>query len=991
MPILRGATSSRTTPNAANDMYDVFLAYSSADRTRLEPLVRAFKQQGWSVFVDHRDIGGGDLWKKKIQKAIHGCKSVVAVWSKHSILADASTEPISYFISSESAEWVNAEVEVAKRRGILLPIILDKDIKPPFGFAAYQALDFSQWQGDIAAPVFQTLAAAVRRQLDAARQAQQNELTKQQTEPIPSQAIPQQSPASEQQAQDGTNSFTGNASMPHLTVSGSFSASLEPFTVNGNSQTSEISSEIEKSPSTDKQTAPQLENGGFVAGLAGFTSEFCGVGSHAHVPDHLGVEGEANRLAELIALRETKLPLAIGLFGNWGSGKSHFMNLMDRRMKHLANQEQTDSSGTWCREIVPIYFNAWHYLDTNLWASLVTEIFEGLFRHISPNTDTLAVRAEKIKNLMDELQKAEGAVASAEEDIKQAREAKTRAELEVQQVEKAVKEAATQRDKVKGFIAGVMDNLRSLLPDNEMEVGWKKAVEVLHLEDARESYSTFTAQVAEFKTLQGRARAVVRALLATEGKAWRIFWLLGAVLGAPLVAGWLMRILAQNWSAEIHQIEMIMSEITVSLVAIGGWCGVQLQRGRALLGQLESMEKAARKKRANKAESAELIAKRAELATFNAAEASAGIQLKLALESVKKIEAVLQEAQPERRLFRFIEQRAQAQDYRAHLGLISLVRKDFHELSRLFAEKDSSVPTQANTLSASIDRIVLFVDDLDRCQPEKVVDVLQAVHLLLAYPLFAVVVGVDQRCLKQSLETEFKGLVTNGKTPKSEGYQATSLDYLEKIFHIPFHLPTMGETGFSTLIENLTEHSVQISPEIPEPEARQQKPETPPPEHEDSGNTPIAPAPKPSKPKKLSSTPLARWERDALKDYHSLIHSPRGAKRLLNTYRLVRAGIPENEWQDFAGDDSHNGDFRVAMLLLAAAAGHPSVVREWFKLLRNHDWTTTDLTDVPLDEASKKSWDDFRTAFTQTFDKITQKPSTKLFEKWLDRVERFTF
>ena len=45
----------------------------------------------------------------------------------------------------------------------------------------------------------------------------------------------------------------------------------------------------------------------------------------------------------------------------------------------------------------------------------------------------------------------------------------------------------------------------------------------------------------------------------------------------------------------------------------------------------------------------------------------------------------------------------------------------------------------------SFERVVLCVDDLDRCPPEKVVDVLQAMHLLLYFPLF-VVVAVDSRC-----------------------------------------------------------------------------------------------------------------------------------------------------------------------------------------------------------------------------------------------------
>ncbi len=151
--------------------------------------------------------------------------------------------------------------------------------------------------------------------------------------------------------------------------------------------------------------------GNFVAGTAGDTSEFCGVGGTRSIADDLGVGGMANRFAELIALRETRLPLAIGLFGNWGSGKSHFMNLIDRRLKSLTKSEEKRSEGgctRWCREIVPVYFNAWHYLDTNLWASLVSQIFESLFAHLRGKTDAL----EGVQML---LRKAQGAPLAVEE------------------------------------------------------------------------------------------------------------------------------------------------------------------------------------------------------------------------------------------------------------------------------------------------------------------------------------------------------------------------------------------------------------------------------------------------------------------------------------------------------------------------------------------------------------------------------------------------
>jgi hypothetical protein len=130
------------------------------------------------------------------------------------------------------------------------------------------------------------------------------------------------------------------------------------------------------------------------------------------------------------------------------------------------------------------------------------------------------------------------------------------------------------------------------------------------------------------------------------------------------------------------------------------------------------------------------------------------LQAQKALETVQ---SELQSATSARLLANFIVDRAESTDYRKHLGLLALVRDDFEKLSgliddenwklappllgdkpraglRKFAtldEEDAEAPSRIN-------RIVLYIDDLDRCPPNKVVEVLQAVHLLLAFPLFVV-------------------------------------------------------------------------------------------------------------------------------------------------------------------------------------------------------------------------------------------------------------
>ena len=56
---------------------------------------------------------------------------------------------------------------------------------------------------------------------------------------------------------------------------------------------------------------------------------------------------------------------------------------------------------------------------------------------------------------------------------------------------------------------------------------------------------------------------------------------------------------------------------------------------------------------------------------------------------------------------------------------------------------------------------------------------LQAVHLLLAFKLFVVVVGVDSRWLERSLREHYPNLLVEPE------------HYLEKIFQIPFMLRRM--------------------------------------------------------------------------------------------------------------------------------------------------------------------------------------------------------
>lgn len=84
-----------------------------------------------------------------------------------------------------------------------------------------------------------------------------------------------------------------------------------------------------------------------------------------------------------------------------------------------------------------------------------------------------------------------------------------------------------------------------------------------------------------------------------------------------------------------------------------------------------------------------------------------------------------------------------------------------------------------------ISRVVVLVDDLDRCLPETVVGTLEAIKLFLSVHRMAFVIAADERSVTQAIATRYEG------APKP---QEMARDYLEKIVQIPVTVPALGES-----------------------------------------------------------------------------------------------------------------------------------------------------------------------------------------------------
>jgi hypothetical protein len=240
-------------------------------------------------------------------------------------------------------------------------------------------------------------------------------------------------------------------------------------------------------------------------------------------------------------------------------------------------------------------------------------------------------------------------------------------------------------------------------------------------------------------------------------------------------------------------------------------------------------------------------------------------------------------------------------DYGDQLQVMKDIKHDLQTLEeRLHEDGDPSKPVTG--------RILVLIDDLDRCEPAKAVEVLQALNLLLNFNSFVVVLGIDARIVTGAIEKHYEGLL--GKAGAS-GYE-----YLDKIVQIPFRIPEPGREEVITFVasqlgnpekpadpppEAQANGSAQQAPEPePDPDAA---PETGPPTDDAPSDPdgqerrridaarerldelePLVPEPEPE------GVPFTYAELEAFERFADHLRpNPRHLKRLVNVYRLVRS------------------------------------------------------------------------------------------------------
>lgn len=87
---------------------------------------------------------------------------------------------------------------------------------------------------------------------------------------------------------------------------------------------------------------------------------------------------------------------------------------------------------------------------------------------------------------------------------------------------------------------------------------------------------------------------------------------------------------------------------------------------------------------------------------------------------------------------------------------------------------------------AEVDRLIVLVDDLDRCLPDTAIETLEAIRLFLFVPRAAFVIAADEGMIEYAVRQHFPDL------PVASGPATYARNYLEKLIQVPFRLPSLG-------------------------------------------------------------------------------------------------------------------------------------------------------------------------------------------------------
>jgi hypothetical protein len=737
--------------------------------------------------------------------------------------------------------------------------------------------------------------------------------------------------------------------------------------------------------------------------------------------DQLGIKDEVEALAETLLLRDVEPPLAVGIMGGWGSGKSFVMYLISKYIektraksvkKGWSIQDKDPDVPAYVGHIYQINFNAWTYAKSNLWASLMDTIFISLNRQMQieqllahrdcSSKDTISLAEDVYKSMLaggEVFTKiyGENLKFDQDSDLKQWREnldywahhlfkgnllwmvMRRRQEENIDRLkdtEEQLKQLKSGREQFEKSCSPEQKSIELNASSKKAYIQTMKTVMMAFIADAlshkakeklKEQGLTeedIQKSRAEATGLLGAVNAIITAFRKNHS-----YWFLTLLfllltfalpyLGTKLRLDFLTSVISQATSLLIAAIPVITS--------LASWAQKVINFNKKAKTILEDAYKN------QQAKQAEEIANSMKMSP---AQKIAELQDEISQGSLAAYDTLINlleaQAEAERQLIgpsakysslmEFVQSRLDAATYENQLGLMHQVRQDIDELTYSLADG-----AREDVFPRGKPRVILYIDDLDRCPPSRVVEVLEAVQLLLNTKLFVIILGLDTRYITRALEKEYKEILQHEGDP-------SGLDYIEKIIQIPYRVRPIERDSLQKYlamqmdVEKPPELEIQPAQQVQSqpvtnissastPLSKNTQPKTTQAMLTDdtlkkplSGDAPKGTSvpdtivePKISKPKPLEielPPAVIQFKQDDLADLtaccQQILLSPRSIKRLVNVLKLMKIfWFRARKDADIAGRDETRPVKQAAICLLALSSAYPEIMREVFVHLEN--------------------------------------------------------
>jgi len=507
-------------------------------------------------------------------------------------------------------------------------------------------------------------------------------------------------------------------------------------------------------------------------------------------PDQLNIVHEVRALADAIALKAMDPPLVVGVFGGWGRGKSFVLHLIEqrlqeRRCEEIGEGEEGLSNYPFVGHPYLVHFDAWTYAKGNLWASLMQTILVELDRQLSlerelgkvPGFDWRAASqiwkllwqlTDKQREIFSKTDLGKEALRTANEFAQSGSSGSLWLELEKlrekekYQLDKEEEALCELRETQSVARRELEDEIDEELSVDARRVAWMPVWDELKL-------------LAKGKLDASGAATFEQMLKAIPASRKLLVGIRN--LSLPAATFMVVAIVSGFFVAQLDPVTDLYAQIGGFIVAMGApvlraWEWFE-QRRNAYEQRLVIAQASKDRLRQQRIEESIEIASRNSKGKW-VADLERDIGEKAA--TVERIRSRIGITGHARSLNEFLKTRIEEGLYQKELGLLDQIQSDIQELSdTLLPARARGVMEREKTdklFPRGDPRVVLFIDDLDRCPPGKVVEVLEAAQLLVKTNLFVVIIAIDVRYVTRALEKEYKDVLVRSGEP-------SGLDYIE--------------------------------------------------------------------------------------------------------------------------------------------------------------------------------------------------------------------